>query len=412
MKKHLYWLLSIVLFISGCSDSNSGGSDEPHCTYPIQTLTRDQQVMTDSANHFAFKFLKTLNTTTEDPNYFVSPVSASLLLSMITNGAVGETKDEIKSVIGLSPYTQGDVNAFCRALVSNLLTTDKDVTVNIANSVWINKTYEIKQQFKDSVKNNYEAGLNVCDFSQNDLTAKTINNWCSDHTNGHIKNMFSTSEIDGGVAMILVNALYFKAKWANSFDSDLTANDNFTNEDGSVSSVKMMNKQLTASYVKSNDFTVVELPYGEGGYSMVIALPNSQLSQSDAANRISSDIWKQWMGTLGTQTINLQMPKFQMDYSCNMNSILYLLGMKNALTQFADYSDIGKDVHINLIKQKTYLNIDEDGTEAAAITSGSSVTSPGPVSNVINMKINHPFFFFIKEKRTGAILFEGRINKL
>jgi len=232
-----------------------------------------------------------------------------------------------------------------------------------------------------------------------------INQWCSDNTNGRIDEIIKYP-VPGDVAMMLLNAVYFKGAWTHLFDLTDTYDGKFILEDGSKVDCRMMNREDTLDYFSNETFQAVDLPYGNGSYSMTILLPNYGKTVDDILMMMNKDNWDQWMGLFQPTEMPIYMPKFKFEYEISLKDILIAMGMEIAFTPAADFSGMFVDGvgWIDKVKQKTFVQVDEQGTEAAAVTIVVMIDSVPP-----GFYANHPFLFVIHEHQTGAILFMGKV---
>ena len=273
MLKKTIAALSLLSILAACQNDEAPSQSEPKPRQDIN-LTRAEQDLMDKGTDFAFRFFdQVCSTEKEKPNVFVSPLGASLCLSMITNGATDNTLAEMQNVLGFpaNTFSLDDLNNYNQKLTSALLDLDNTTQLGIANSIWIEEGFKVYDSFVDVNKKMYDAQVQELDFTS--PTAKdVINQWCATQTNNCIKEVIQ--EIPADARMYLINALYFKGIWKSQFDKSATGQDNFTNVDGSQQKVAMMNQTATFSYTQTDDFSIAELPYGNEAFSMVILLPS------------------------------------------------------------------------------------------------------------------------------------------
>lgn len=411
MLKKIIAALGLLSVLAACQNDDNSPSPTPQPRKDI-ILTRSEQELLNMGNDFAFRFFNQVcKTENEQPNVFVSPLSASLCLSMITNGADGNTLTEMQDVLGFpaASYTLDDLNSYNQKITTALLSLDNTTQLGIANSIWVNKGFNVYDSFINLNKKMYDARVEELDFTS--PTAKNvINAWCADKTNNCIKNVIE--EIPDDACMYLINALYFKGIWKNQFKKAATAREDFTNADGSRQKVDMMNQTATFNYVSTDAFSLAELPYGNEAFSMVILLPAEGKTLDESLSGLTCDSWKEWGSAMTKIAVQLKLPRFKVEYQKGLIKDLIAMGMKDAFNgNDADFSKMSdKELFIGLLEQFTYINVDEEGTEAAAVTIGGMVDTSAPAPASFN--VNRPFAYIIKEKSTGAILFMGKMTKL
>ncbi len=373
-------------------------------------LSRSEQEMTASGNAFAFKFFETIAENEMSESFFISPLSASLALSMTSNGAEGTTLDEMKATLGFADYSLEEMNAYYKKLIAGLLAADNTTTLGIANSIWIEQNFSVKQPFIDVNKDAYDAQVSKLDF-RSQQSVETINQWCSDKTNKRIPKI--VDNLDPTIKLILINALYFKGTWVNQFDKNDTAPDDFTTASGQKRKVDMMNQECSTLYTEDEGLQIAELPYGNQAFSMVILLPDEDQNMDNLIDRLTPENWEKWTEQLYGSIVNIKLPKFKQEYERKLNDDLQAMGMNIPFLEgLADFSKIADTdgLYIGTVKQKTFVEVNEEGTEAAAITSVETVATSAEPPRAISFHANRPFIYIIKEKSTGAILFMGKMG--
>lgn len=411
--KKLFGMMLLAGFLTECSN-DEGGDIRPKERKNIE-LSRSEQVMTEETMDFAFRFFQQVNLSeTEQANWMVSPLSASMALGMITNGAEGNTLAEMKATLGFSEASIDEMNAYYRRLLTELPDLDNTTQLGLANSIWIKEGFEVKSPFVDVNKQMYDAKVSNLDFSS-PKALSTINNWCSDKTHGRITKVLE--EIPESVRMYLLNALYFKGIWEEDykFDKSKTQDEDFTNADGSVTEVKMMN-QTNRYFFNYNDyFWMAQFDYGNGAYNMTVLLPDADRTLEECLEALTAENWKKWDAGCTYRTLIVKMPRFEISYKKDLIDDMWALGMKDAFNPLtADFSNISdKDLFLGLLQQSTYLKVDEEGTEAAAVTVGGLIDSAAPPSTgPVPFHLNRPFVFMIREVSTGVILFMGKVTEM
>lgn len=392
------------LAAASCDNKNTVGPDN---TAANQQLKAIPAAFSDQTSEFAFDFWKKHNAIEEaDKSYFVSPLSLHIALGMLLNGADTQTKEEIQKTLRVSSDI-ATTNGIYKDLIDNLPLSDPKVKNTIANSVWYRNTFKVEPSYLDNLKNYFNAaayGENFDDLA----TVGKINKWASDNTNGKIPKVID--QINSDQVLFLMNALYFKGDWKTQFKAEDTRDADFTGTKG-VKSVKMMNMTSNMKYAKRGNYKAIELPYGDGNYVMTVLLPDKSTDETLAS--LSTSEWQQLNAALSEQKVIVGLPKFTLEYEADLKKVLTDMGINAAFTNNADLSKIASPagkLKVGMVKQNTYVGIDEKGTEAAAVTTiGVVVTSVPVYPEVV---CNRPFLFVISEKQSNTILFTGKISNL
>ena len=407
MKKHisiLIFLISALLSFKCYNLITTPGDNQ------IRSLTSSEQKLVSSSEIFGLNLFKSINNYEGDKNIFISPLSVSMALGMTLNGANGSTYDSMKSVLELNGLTQQEINESYKSLISLLTSIDPKVIFTIANSIWYKNTYSFEQEFLNQNKDYFNAEVSPLDFSDPN-SVNTINNWVNQNTNGKIPEIIQEIPLDYMV-MYLINAIYFKGDWKYQFDKNATQDDIFTTSSGSQVTCKMMHQRERLSNYSNNLFQAVDLPYGDSTFFMTIFLPKQGVDLNALINNLSSANWQSWLNNFHSTEGTILMPKFELKYKLKMNDVLASLGMGIAFSGNADFTKMYKNGGLNIseVLHKTYMKVDEEGTEAAAVTSvGVGVTS---VSPGFFMKVDRPFLFVIRERNSNSILFMGKVVNL
>lgn len=420
--KQLIYLATILLAVS-CSKSQQGEeSSKPEEQNPIINfvpakpiiLQAQSKLILDKTNTFAFGFFKAVSKQKRE-NLFLSPYSISAALGMLYNGAAGDTKKEIANVLGMDGYEPNEVNQYYKELTKALVEVDPLTTLSIANSVWANKIIPLKSSFLDLNKNYFDAKVSTLDFSS-PATVPAINNWCKEKTNGKIPEIIK--QLDPSSMVLLTNAIYFSSVWRFNFDKTKTVNKPFTNGDNTSSSVAMMHqRKMDMMYSQMDRCGMVTLPYSNEAFTMNIILPAEGEEVGDIINELDHNVWQTMINHQSRAKVTLSMPRFRIESTLDkLDETLAEMGMPCAFTENADFSAMSvMRTYVSEIIQKSYISVDENGTEAAAVTLvNMSLTSIGPQPNPaeVIMEVNRPFIFVISERSSGAILFIGKVTKL
>jgi serpin B len=368
----------------------------------------DVCALSQANNGFGFDIFKTLHQHDPDDNLFISPTSIATALTMALNGAQGETAAEMKNMLKLNQLGLNEANAAYRAVMDALPALDPEVALNIANSLWYRRGFEVKPPFIELNQEYFKSQISALDFD--DPGAKdVINAWVKGQTNGLIESI--VDQISPEAVMYLINAIYFKGDWRHSFKPDQTNPAPFFRADGSEATVPMMGFGGTVKlpFYETDNCYVVDLPYGNEVYSMTVILPKDNYTVADMIGQLNASSWGQWLAGLEEREMMFQMPKFKMEYEKSLKRALRELGMTTAFVpRMADFSNIAEaELSISEVRHKSFVEVDEQGTAAAAVTSVEIVLTSLPDYPVI--VLNRPFLFAIRENQAGNVLFLGKM---
>jgi len=401
-------LISLSVILISCEKNKT--IDQPGDPVNIATEIYQKEVI-DSANRFAFDLLKpNLADAKGEGNIMISPFSITSALSMTLNGAAGETFEAMRKTLGLEEKTLEQINDTYLKLMTEMVPVDSRVVLEIANSVWVEKKLTVKQPFITGLQTWYKAEARNVDVTDPDAV-NIVNGWIAEKTHDKIKDMLDY--LDPGLAMLLINAVYFNGKWRYAFDKANTKDEPFYITPSSLKSVPMMHQTENLKAVRSNNLTLVEIPYGQGNYTMVVALPDENVSTTEVANALNPSTWQGWMERLANNIhqVELSMPRFKYNYKRLLNDDLSNLGMEIAFTDQADFSNISDSrLQISRVLHQTFIETNEEGTEAAAATVVEMVNSVANLTTTEKVVLDHPFLYFIRETSTGTILFIGRVS--
>ncbi len=385
------------LFLWRCTDDNVSPT-----TNPVEVSSQ----IADRTTDFAFSFFNKIQATQPaQENVFVSPLSVHMALGMLLNGAEGETATQIKEALKAEGISQADLNEAYQALLNGLPEADPKVELGLANSVWYRNTFQVQDNFLNVLRQSFDARVEGLDFTS--PTAKDkINTWASEQTNGKIKKVID--QIQEQDVLFLLNALYFKGDWKYQFDPEKTSDAPFYLANGQTKTVKMMRiKEKFKSAIKDN-YAAVQLPYANGQYNLTLLIPAQETGVNELIQGFTAQNWNDLQSTMKEAQVTVGLPRFTLDYEIKLNDVLKAMGMTRAFTDDAQLDKINPNepLYVSLVKQNTYLGIDEKGTEAAAVTTvGVGVTSVGPDPYICD----HPFVLLISEKTSNTVLFMGRI---
>ncbi len=399
-------LIVISLLVSGCTNTSAAILDDSQST-PVGI-----QEVAAANNQFAFELYSNL-TQTESENIFFSPYSISTALAMTYEGARGQTADEIQSVFHFPTEEIARRSNFA-GLFNRLNPQDAPYSLKTANALWVQKDYKLLDEYLRTTSQYYEAKATNMDFvEKTEESRQTINNWVADQTNQKIKDLFPTGAINTDTRLVLTNAIYFKADWLRQFDKAKTKDAEFNTLPGDAVTVSMMERsdeESRFSYAETEEAQILELPYKGKKLSMLIVLPKSDSTQS-LDEMISTEKFMGWKEAVQEQRVNVFLPKFSFTTKYAMNSTLAELGMPTAFTGAADFSGLDgtRNLFIQGVIHQAFIDVHEEGTEAAAATGVIIGTTSAPAPPPV-FRADHPFLFFIFDKETGAILFMGRVS--
>ncbi len=409
--RHLGPLLLVVSTLATACNSDTTSPDKAprQITALPRELTSTEQDVIAASNGFGFRLLHEINTAATDSNVFLSPLSATMALGMALDGAVSTTFDEMRSTLGLGTHGYDDINHGYQSLIALLRGLDSRVEFRIANAVFFDSAFgpEIEPTYVADATTYFDARTSALDFSA-PSTVDTVNAWVSDRTNGRITEL--VDQLDPDLVMLLLNAVYFKGDWRDQFDPAETHDLPFTALDGSTTDVPTMHREGGFRSGRTANATVVELPYGGDAFVMTILVPDAGLSVNAMAASLTGQGWQDAVATLADSRAELYLPKFRLAWGGELNEALKRMGMVRAFdTNGADFtrisSTVGDQLYISFVKQKTYVDVDEVGTEAAAVT-GIGI---GTVSLPAAIHVDRPFLFALRERLSGTILFLGKI---
>ena len=373
-----------------------------------EALSKAQQNLVKADNEFGLKLFKEVVKEEGNKNVLVSPLSVSMALGMAYNGAAGSTKTAMEKTLELSGLTVEEINESYKNLIDLLKNLDPGVELQLANSIWYRQGFSVEDNFVNLNKTYFDAKISALDFNSSNAV-DIINAWVRENTNNKIEKIVDCP-IDPNTEMFLINALYFKGIWAQAFDMNKTFDGFFQVSADSKKACRMMRRKDKFAYFETADFQEIELPYGSGRYSMVIFLPKPQMHIDSLVAKFSKDNWDAWIDSLSEKEVSLYMPSFKLEYEIELNKTLKVLGMEIAFSSGqANFSNINKTdkLFISNVKHKTFMEVNEEGTEAAAVT--AVVIRFASVPSGIVMRVDRPFVFAIRESDSETILFAGKV---
>ena len=444
MRKYVFLIAAVVLSsaMTSCSSSEeiSGDPDEPkRVVYmledpqPIQ-LTEAQRVFANDNNQFTLNFLKTVNDVDKSGKSFIfSPLSITYVLGMVNDAATGETEKELEQTLSFHEGGIKAVNEYCKKLIDGLPKVDERVKLNIANAIFLNKNYTLKSQFGQDMQTYYDAKAEALDFSS-PQTLSLINSWCSDKTNGMIPTILD--EVNPNMMSYLLNAIYFKADWASKFDQNNTREETFAKENGSTE-LPMMHQNVLIQYLNNDIFSAVKIPYGSGLWNMMVLLPEEGKTTDDVINHFATcglsgveglicQITEDNIATMkknyfSPYEVDLKLPRFETSSDTDklgieggLVGLMKKMGINLAFDSYlAEIPNMCEQpVYIAMMRQKAKIKVNEEGSEAAAVTvAGMIEMSAMPMEYPkATFHANRPFVYVIQEASSGVILFIGKFT--
>ena len=371
-------------------------------------LSAGELKVLDATNDFSFSLFQQVGAAQKDANVFVSPLSASFALGMTMNGAANATLDQMRSTLAFGATSDVEINESYKSLIALLRGLDNTVDVRIANGIWYRNGYSVRQPFLDASKTYFDAQVAALDF-MSPSAPKTVNDWVSTATAGKIPTIVSDlSDLD----MILVNAIYFKGSWRQQFNLAETTDALFRGVAGDQP-MRLMHRMGKVNYTSNATYSAVDMPYGDSAYTMTVVLPGAGVSvDAVAALLMQRTAWATMLPQLRPVTVDLFIPKLKLQWERTLNDDLIALGMRDAFSDVAaDFSRLTPQrAMIGFVKQKTYVDINEEGTEAAAVTAVGITSVSAPI--VPQFRADRPFIFVIRERLTGTIMFMGKIVRM
>ena len=401
---------------------------------PIQ-LTEAQMVFANDNNQFTLNFLQTVNETDQSGKSFIySPLSITYVLGMVNDAATGQTEQELEQTLGFHEGGIQAVNDYCKNLIDNLPKVDEKVTLNIANAIFLNKEYTLKPQFEQDMQTYYDAKAEALDFNAPE-TLDHINDWCSEKTKDMIPTILD--EIDPDAVSYLLNAIYFKADWTSKFDQKNTKEETFTTENGKTK-LPLMHQNVLINYVKNDIFSAVNIPYGNGMWNMTVMLPEEGKTTDDIINHLatfgingiegSSCEIEDGIATMSAVTfspyeVDLKLPRYETSSDTDQIDGGNLIGLLQKMGIYLAFDELQAEipnmcerpVYIEMMRQKAKIKVNEEGSEAAAVTvaemkefeMGPSIPPEYPKAT---FHANRPFVYVIRETSSGVILFVGKFT--
>ena len=426
--KKLLLLIPAVVALMGCS-SDSTGNDRDDGEMVIDmlpetrsiVLTQEQRAFVGKNTDFSFDLFRAISQMPAGKkSSIISPISVTYVLGMLNDGAAGNTAKEISSVVGFGEGKTQAVNDFCKKLIDEAPKTDPSVTLEIANIVIGNDYRHVgfEPPYVRDMQDYYRAEITNLDFSQKTETLAEVNGWCNDKTHGMIPEILNESELKANALLLLMNAIYFKATWAEKFDPADTRYKTFTTEGEKTQSLPMMHRKALAQYSENDVCTMLNLPYGSGDkWSMKVLLPREGKTVDDVIATLNAESWQQLRYNGWSPIVDIEMPRFKTTFETDLVEPLSAMGAPTMFTpDLAEFpnicSNFKQDLYVGLMKQKAAIEVDEEGTKASAVTVAGFVDSAGGPWDIekpmnVDFHANRPFVYVIQEASSGVIFFLG-----
>ena len=372
-------------------------------------LTEPQRTFVADNNAFTLKFLKTVNAEDRSGKSFIySPLSITYVLSMVNAAAEGATERELEQTLGFRQGGIKAVNEFCKTLIDSLPKVDRQVQLNIANAIFVNKDYRLLKPYQKDMQKYYDALAESLDFAS-EKSLDHINGWCNKKTKGMIPSILD--ELNATAMAYLLNAIYFKANWADQSKEALTKNDTFTTAEGPVI-LPLMRQTNDYRYTKNDIFAAVDLPYGNGQWSMTVMLPEKGKSADDVIDYLDKN-GTSFTNEMRRRKVSLKLPRFETESSTSdLIGTMKKMGIYRVFGSGAEIPNMcGSGVYISMMLQKARIKVNESGSEAAAVTVVMLEKSCAPIrEETVVFHADRPFVYAIREASTGVILFVGKFT--
>ena len=418
-----YVLATIVIFmvvVSGCIANNEGTSTvspnsssktftPPMTKYDVLKEGQEKPVV-EGLNAFTFDMYRELSA--KGGNLFFSPYSVEVALAMAYEGANGSTREEMGKVLHLPGDDDARWTGF-RCLILSLNPSKGPYVLSTANALWVQEGYPVNERYLWIIKEFYLGDVRNVDFVRNpDGAAEEINHWAEEQTRGRIKDLIQKGVLNEYTRLVITNAIYFRANWSSRFDPGDTANESFTLASGEKIIVPMMHQRGTFNYTENDELQALEMPYEGGRLSMLIILPRDN-SPAGIERKLTPEFIRELRKGMKPELVDVTVPKFRFEASYSLKKPLIDMGMAKAFSGAANFSGItdAERLFISDVIHKTFISVAENGTEAAAATAVKleAASAPGEEPEYKVFRADHPFLFLIVDRKTGAVLFMGRL---
>ena len=396
-------LFTLIFSVTACNNN-----DDVFIPENLDIDQKSAQIIA-ADNQFGLELFRLIDDEEDaDKNLMISPLSVSIALAMAYNGAEGNTQEQMEEMLHKVGLTPDEINQSYKYLVEALESRDSKVELAIANSIFYHQDYTIKDEFISTNKSYYDAEVEALNFRDEAATLARVNGWVKENTRDKIEKIIEF--VSPAHVMYLINAIYFNGEWTYQFDKDNTTDQVFFLDDQNDIDVPTMMIEETFPYINTEKFELLEMPYGSEKYSMLIFLPHESYSTGDVIEEISPEKLDDWINNMADWEKKVFLPKMEFAYENSLVDNLKALGMTDAFNaQISNFRGItdDTDLFISDVKHKSYIKVDERGTEAAAVTGivfETTSIQPGKI-----FAVDHPFVFAIREKDTNAILFIGKV---
>jgi len=407
--KTLFTIFTVLALCAFCSCQTDDSNTDENKTI---NLDEKSAQLIEADNTFGLELFQKIRKESNKENIMISPLSISVAFAMAYNGADKDTKTEMEKAMKLNGLTTEQINNSYKMLIKALQSLDEKVVFELANAIFYADGFTVKPDFLNINKTVYDAEVTKLQFSS-PAAVETINKWVADKTHDKITKIIN--QLNPLDRMVLLNAIYFNGIWTNKFDEKGTHNLPFTKTNGTNIEVPMMKKQEKLNYTTNSLFSAIKMPYGNGQYNMIVMLPATGKNSKDVIDALSANNWNNWMTKFETKDpVVVTMPRFKFAFETELKNVLKAMGMVKAFQpNIADFSKIAEeDLYISAAVHKSFIDVNENGTEAAAVTSITFTTTSMPVEDPKTyFNVNRPFVFAITEKDTDAILFIGEVNQ-
>ncbi|XP_068135389.1 neuroserpin [Hyperolius riggenbachi] len=383
----------------------------------VQAAVLGASLHNDTITEFSVKLYHELRALKEDENIFFSPLSIALAVGMVELGARGSSLKEIRHALGYDKLKNGEEFSLLKDLSSMMTAQERHYVLRIANSLYLQNGFHISDKFIQLMKKYFKAEVENVDFTQGSSVADHINSWVENHTNNRIHNLFSGEDFTELTRLALVNAIYFKGNWKSQFRAENTRTFSFTKDDENEVQIPMMFQKGEFYYGEFTDgsneaggvYQVLEMPYEGDELSLVLMLSRQEVPLATLEPLVKASLIEEWASSLKKQKVEVYLPRFKVEESVDLKEVLTRLGIVEIFGRQADLSAISdnKELYVDKAVHKSYLEVNEDGAEAAA-TSGMIANSRMAVLSP-EIICDHPFFFFIRNRKTGCVVFMGRV---
>jgi len=397
----------VAVTLAGCDLSSSLDDPADEERSLTRELTANESKIVEGSNDFAFRLLHTLNQKEGNESFFVSPLSISMAFGMALNGAENETYEQMRDFFGYEGMTRDEINEAKRELIDLLSGLDPQVIMNIANSVWYREGVTVKEEFLNRNRDYFDAEVRELDFGKPEAP-DIINAWIEEKTESLIEEMID--QIGANVVMYLINAIYFNGDWTIQFDPEETRDEAFHLPGGGTMDVPLMRARDQFRYYMDDEWTALDMWYGDAGFSFTALIPSAENSLEEIVPELSMGRFTGITEQLKEDTVQVYVPRFELDYEIdNFKQDLIDMGLTYPFGHFADFTGITEEypLEISDVMHRAVIKLDEEGSEAAAVTVIEFIRTSGDAPQIMTIRLDRPFLFFIRENTSNTILFMG-----